>query len=74
MSTEYLDRLARLLKIGKSSACIRAINMILAEMKKRCEAGKYSNQTEAFRKFVQDEPACQKPKSASKPTPPTPKD
>jgi hypothetical protein len=63
MSTEYLDRLARLLKVGKSAACIRAVNRILAEMKKRCEAGEYSNQTEAesaFRKFVEDESACQK--------------
>jgi hypothetical protein len=63
MNTVYLDRLARLLKVGKSAACIRAINRILAEMKQRCKAGEYSNQTEAesaFRKFVDDETACQK--------------
>jgi hypothetical protein len=69
VSTEYLDRLSRLLKVGKNPACCRAINRILAEMKKRCEAGEYSNQTEAesaFRKFVEDEHACQKAKSASK--------
>ena len=68
MSTEYLDRLARQLKVGKSPACCRAINRVLAEMKKRCEAGEYSNQTEAesaFRRFVEDEHACQKTKSAS---------
>jgi hypothetical protein len=32
-------------------------------MKQRCKAGEYSNQTEAesaFRKFVDDETACQK--------------
>jgi hypothetical protein len=63
MNTEFLDRLARLLKNGKSAACIRAVNRILAEMKKRCEAGEYSNQTQAesaFRRFVEDEDACQK--------------
>jgi hypothetical protein len=61
--TEYLDRLALQLKAGKNPNCRRAINRILAEMKKRCEAGEYSNQTEAesaFRKFVEDESACQK--------------
>ena len=64
MEIVCIDRLA-LLKVGKSAACMRAINRTLAEMKKRCEAGEYSNQTEAesaFRKFVEDEAACQKPK------------
>ena len=47
MSTEYLDRLARQLKIDKTLACRRAINRILEEMKKRCENGEYSDQTGA---------------------------
>jgi hypothetical protein len=46
MSTEHLDHLARQLKVGKNPACCRAINRILAETKKRCEAGEYSNQSE----------------------------
>ena len=67
METEYLDRLARLLKAGKSVACVQAINRVLAEMKKRCEAGEYGNRREAeiaFRKFVEDEEACGKPAKA----------
>lgn len=64
MSTEYLDHLAQQLKLNKSAACRRAINRILAEMKKRSETGEFSNQTEgetAFRKLVEDEGACHKP-------------
>jgi hypothetical protein len=49
MSTEYLDRLALQLKAGKSLNCRRAINRILAEMKKRCKDGEYSNHAEADR-------------------------
>jgi hypothetical protein len=67
MSTEYLDRLARQLKVGKNPACCRAINRILAELKKPCQNGEYNNQTDAeraFRKFVEDERACHKPKNA----------
>jgi hypothetical protein len=61
--TEYLDRLALQLKAGKNPNCRRAINRILADVKKRCQKGEYSSQTEAenaFRKFVEDESACQK--------------
>lgn len=64
MGTEYLDQLAQQLKVNKSPRCRRAVNRILAEMKKRCEVGEYSSQTEAetaFRKFIEDEPTCQKP-------------
>jgi hypothetical protein len=69
MSTEYLDRLARQLRVGKNPACCRAINRILAEVKKRCQNGEYSNHTDAesaFRRFVEGESACQKAKPASK--------
>ena len=68
MSTEYLDRLARQLKVGKNPACCRAINRILAEMKIRCRNGEYSTQTDAesaFRQIVEGESSCQKAKSAS---------
>jgi hypothetical protein len=68
MSTEYLDQLAQQLKVNKNPACRRAINRILAETKKRCEVGEYSSQTEAetaFRKFIEDEPTCQKPAKAN---------
>jgi len=63
MSTEYLDQLAQQLKLNKTAACRRAINRILAEMKKRSEAAEFSNQTEAeaaFRKLVEDEASCRK--------------
>jgi hypothetical protein len=62
MSTQYLDQLARQLKIKKSPACCRAINRILAEVKKRCQAGEYRDQNEseeAFRKLVEGELNCQ---------------
>jgi len=63
MSTEYLDQFAQQLKVNKSPACRRAINRILAEMKKRCDEGEYASETEAelaFRKFVEGARACQK--------------
>ena len=62
MNTEYLDQLAHQLRIDKTPACRRAVNRMLAEMKKRCEAGEYSNQTEAksaFRKLVEHQRGCQ---------------
>jgi hypothetical protein len=65
--TEYLDQLADQLKIDKTPACRRAINRILAEMKARCEKGEYDTPMaaeSAFRKFVEDERACQKTKAA----------
>jgi hypothetical protein len=42
---------------------LRAVNSILAEMKKHCQNGEYSNQTQAegdFTKSVEDERSCQK--------------
>jgi len=65
--TEYLDQLAKQLKIKKSPACCRAINRILAEVKKRCAAGEFRDQNEsedAFRKLVQEELNCQTAASA----------
>jgi len=63
MGTKYLDQLAQQLKTGKNAACCRAIERILAMMKKRYEGSEYSSRAEAeraFRKFVKDEPICQK--------------
>ena len=65
--TEYLDQLAHQLKIDKTPACRRAINRILAEMKRRCEKREYDSPMaaeSAFRKFVEDERTCQKTKTA----------
>jgi hypothetical protein len=61
--TEYLDQLAHQLKIDKTPACRRAINRILAEMKRHREKSEYDSPMaaeSAFRKFVQVERACQK--------------
>jgi hypothetical protein len=54
---------ARQLNGDKNPVCCRAINRLLAEMKKRCKDGEYSTQTDAesaFRKFVEADPTCQK--------------
>jgi hypothetical protein len=67
MNTEYLEHSAQQLKVDKSPACRRAINRILAVMKKRCADGEYETQAEAesaFRKLVADERTCQKPAKA----------
>jgi hypothetical protein len=63
MNTEYLDQLAQQLKADKSAACRRAIERILARMKKRCEEGVYSSPTEGeldFRRLVEQERTCRK--------------
>ena len=65
MSSDYLDQLAHQLKIGKTPACRRATNRVLAEMKTRCEKGGYNSPMAAessFRKFVEDKRTCQKTK------------
>jgi hypothetical protein len=65
MNTQYLDQLAQQLKADKSPACRRAIERILATMKKRCEDGEYDSRTKAeldFRTLVAHERACQKQK------------
>jgi hypothetical protein len=62
MDTGYLDRLADQLKVNKTAACCRAINRMLAEMKKRCNAGEYGNEAEAenaFRTLVENQYSCQ---------------
>jgi hypothetical protein len=58
MSTEFLDRLASQLKIGKSAVSRRAIERILDDLKKRYEKGQYQSPIEAerdFRKLVEGE-------------------
>ncbi len=68
-STEYLDQLAQQLKIDKNAACRRAIERILAMIKRRCDEGVYESHTAAeldFRKLVERQGTCQKPKSPSK--------
>ena len=70
-STEYLDQLAQQLRIDKNAACRRAIARILAMIKKRCDEGVYQSRTAAeldFRKLVERQGTCQKPKSPSNPS------
>ena len=69
-STEYLDKLAQQLKIDKNAACQRAIERILAMIKNRYDEGAYDSRTAAeldFRKLVEQQGTCRKPKSPSKP-------
>jgi hypothetical protein len=71
-NSDFLDRLASQLKIDKNAACCRAIERILAMMKKSYEGGKCSAQTEAeldFRRFVEEQGTCRKPKAAVKTIP-----
>jgi hypothetical protein len=59
--TDFLDRLATQLKSGKSAACRRAVQRILALMRKDYEAGRYKTRPEAeteFRKLVEREESC----------------
>ncbi len=61
VSRDFLDRLATQLKVGKSAACRRAVQRILASMKKDYEAGRYKTHTETeneFRKLVEREESC----------------
>jgi hypothetical protein len=53
LSTEFLDRLASQLKIGKDPASRRAIERILDVIKKSYENGQYQSPTEAERDFRQ---------------------
>ena len=53
MNTEFLDRLASQLKIGKSAAGRRAIERILDAVKKDYESGKYQSPADAERDFRQ---------------------
>jgi hypothetical protein len=61
MNIEFLDQLARQLRINKTPPCRRAINRILEEMKNRCENGQYDTPMaaeSAFRESVENELAC----------------
>ncbi len=51
VSTEFLDRLASQLKIGKSAAGRRAVERILDVIKKDYERGKYQSPADAEREF-----------------------
>jgi hypothetical protein len=53
VSTEFLDRLASQLKIGKDPASRRAIERILDIIKKGYENGQYQSSVEAERDFRQ---------------------
>ena len=53
MSTEFLDRLASQLKIGKDPVSRRAIERILEVIKKSYGDGKYQSPEEAERDFRQ---------------------
>jgi len=53
VSTEFLDRLASQLKIGKDPASCRAIERISDVIKQSYEDGKYQSPTEAERDFRQ---------------------
>jgi hypothetical protein len=61
VSTDFLDRLANQLRANKSPACRRAIQRILAVVKKNFEDGKYKNDVEAeadFRQLVDRYEGC----------------
>lgn len=51
LSTEFLDRLASQLKIGKDPVSRRAIERILDVIKQNYENGQYENPVEAERDF-----------------------
>lgn len=68
MNPNQLDQLAQQLKLDKNAACRRAIERSLAVIKKRCNEGVYESPTAAeldFRKLVEQQGTCRKPKSAS---------
>jgi hypothetical protein len=61
MNVEFLNQLARQLKLNKAPSCRRTINRILEEIKNRCENGKYATPMaaeSAFRESVDNETAC----------------
>jgi hypothetical protein len=51
MSTEFLDRLASQLKVGKDAVSRRAIERILDVIKKSYEDGRYQSTTEAEKRL-----------------------
>ncbi len=61
VSTDFLERLANQLRANKSAACRRAIQRILAVVKKNFEDGKYKNDVEAeadFHQLVNRDEGC----------------
>ncbi len=69
MSPDHLDQFAQQLKLDKNAACRRAIERILAMIKKHCDEGVYESRTAAeldFRKLVEQQGTCRKPKGAWK--------
>jgi hypothetical protein len=53
VSSEFLDRLASQLKVGKDPASHRAIDRVLEVIKKGYENGQYESSVEAERDFRQ---------------------
>jgi hypothetical protein len=53
VNTEFLDRLASQLKVGKDAVSRRAIERILDVIKQSYEQGKYESPVEAERDFRQ---------------------
>ena len=53
VNTEFPDRLASQLKVGKDAASRRAIERILDDVKKGYEKGQYESSVEAERDFRQ---------------------
>jgi hypothetical protein len=63
MDSSFLNRLAKVLKRGKSAPCQRAIERLLAAVRTRYEDGQFSSTSEAeaaFRELVNKESVCQK--------------
>lgn len=63
MSAGFLEHLATQLKANKNPACRRAIERILATLKKKYEEGKFASTTEAeaeFRSLVEHQKSCRK--------------
>jgi hypothetical protein len=61
--TQFLERLAQVLKARKNAACQRAIGRLLASMKKSYEDREYESPSQAefaFRRLVDQESTRQK--------------
>jgi hypothetical protein len=61
VNTDFLERLASQLKVGKGAACRRAIQRILVRIKEHYESGQYQSITDAeneFRRLVESDLAC----------------
>jgi hypothetical protein len=61
VNTDFLDRLATQLKTDKSAVCRRAIQRILAVVRKNLADGKYKNAVEAeadLRQLVDRDEGC----------------